>query len=172
MRYPVFFAISFSCPVWSLCECGFSLKDSTQDAETWTFTDVLETDFRTWRQLSKDSSWDEQSFNVSAKDGRGSYGKYFTTANIEAQSVMEQDQDPSERDGGLELRVGSSLVDNAIPSAELDTARLDLHWGSYRASMKVTGIAGTCAAFFWVSYQTSLYDPPRSDLTQGTIVFQ
>jgi hypothetical protein len=47
--------------------------------------------------------------------------------------------------------VKSDLVDGMVPVAELDTRRLDLFYGTFRASMKVTSVPGTCAAFFWVS---------------------
>jgi hypothetical protein len=51
----------------------------------------------------------------------------------------------------LAVRGGGVLVDGMVPVAELDTRRLDVGWGSFRASMKVPAVAGTCAAFFWVS---------------------
>jgi hypothetical protein len=54
-------------------------------------------------------------------------------------------------EAGLELVVRSEMVDGMVSVAELDTERLDLRWGTFRAVMKVSGVRGTCAAFFWVS---------------------
>jgi hypothetical protein len=58
---------------------------------------------------------------------------------------------------GLQLVVGSSLVQDMVPVAEIDTQRLDFFYGTFRASMKVTDVPGTCAAFFWVSWVQSFW---------------
>ena len=55
-------------------------------------------------------------------------------------------------DAGLQLTVDSGLpVNGYIKTAQMDSAREDLLWGTYRAGMKLTKVAGTCASFFWVS---------------------
>ncbi|KAL2164094.1 hypothetical protein VTH06DRAFT_3308 [Thermothelomyces fergusii] len=45
-----------------------------------------------------------------------------------------------------------------VPVAELDTRRLDMMWGTFRAMMKVSPVAGTCAAFFWYFNDTQEID--------------
>lgn len=57
----------------------------------------------------------------------------------------------SEKDTGLALVVSGELRNETVLGAEMDSKRLDLHWGSFRAGMKVSDVNGTCAAFFWVS---------------------
>ncbi|KAH6850124.1 glycoside hydrolase family 16 protein [Chaetomium sp. MPI-CAGE-AT-0009] len=45
-----------------------------------------------------------------------------------------------------------------VSVAELDTERLDLWWGTFRAMMKVSRVGGTCAAFFWYFNDTQEID--------------
>ncbi len=51
---------------------------------------------------------------------------------------------------GLQLVVGSKVVDGMVPTAEIATLRSDFLYGSYRASIKIARSLGTCAAFYWV----------------------
>jgi beta-glucanase (GH16 family) len=54
-------------------------------------------------------------------------------------------------DPGLRLTVdGGFPKDGYIKTGQVDSARTDMLWGTYRASMKLTPTNGTCAAFFWV----------------------
>ena len=114
------------------------------------FTDSLESDFTKLADSSKDANWIRQEFNVSADAGRGEYGKSFELDNVRAHPRTSTSQEAQHDSGGLELLVSSTLSTGSVSGAELDTARLDLHWGSYRAGMKLTDVNGTCAAFFWV----------------------
>lgn len=138
------------------CECGYSVQpidssNTTDASRPWIFTDGIETDFtKTHRKLGADMGWIPQEFNVSAKDGRGPYGRAFVVDNVVPRGGSGEGLD-DEKGQGLELVVGDTLEAEAVTVAEIDTARLDLHWGSYRAGMKVTNVNGTCAAFFWVS---------------------
>jgi hypothetical protein len=122
----------------------------SNDNKTIHFTDAIETDFAAGGSEDIMSGWVAQEFNVTAEAGRGEYGKTFLTNNVE--SWLQGDPTPSElsEERGVSLRVSSSLQDGAVPSAELDSQRLDLHWGSFRAALKATTINGTCGAFFWV----------------------
>jgi hypothetical protein len=61
---------------------------------------------------------------------------------------------PSQRggDAGLQLYVQGGIPrDGFVPAAQINSVREDMLWGSYRASIKLTDVPGTCAAFFWVS---------------------
>lgn len=52
---------------------------------------------------------------------------------------------------GVELVVtGGVPSDGYVELAQMDTSRSDMLWGSYRVGMKLSPVAGTCAAFFWV----------------------
>jgi hypothetical protein len=127
------------------CECGFSTKNPQGDSLI-VFTDLLETKFSQLHNISEGHDWVAQNFTVSAADGRGNFSKAFLPNNVNTRRAKSGD------DSGLELHVRSTVnKDDAIPSSEVDTTRLDLHWGSYRAGMKLTDVKGTCAAFFWAS---------------------
>lgn len=134
------------------CECGYLARGIGQQDGPLLFTDILESDFTTLDQTEPLKSWVPQQFNVSAKAGRGKFGKTFSPDNVGLRpSPGGGDTDPSLYPSQvLELRVGSRLEEEAIPAAELDSARTDMHWGSYRAGMKLADVEGTCAAFFWV----------------------
>ncbi|KAH7127703.1 glycoside hydrolase family 16 protein [Dactylonectria macrodidyma] len=141
--------------VSSRCECGYTSKAQGSDVPM-VFMDLLETDFTRIKDLSENPGWVRQQFNVSAENGRGAYGKAFTPSNIITLSM--DGEAGSGRRPGLGLRVGSAIQDDAVPVAEIDTARRDLHWGSYRAGMKLTATNGTCAAFFWYFNDTQEID--------------
>ncbi|PHH84970.1 hypothetical protein CDD83_1103 [Cordyceps sp. RAO-2017] len=127
---------------------------------------AVETDFTKTGDVLDERDWVRQQFNVSAKAGRGRYGKTFSVSNISPHGsarlgVAEQ---------GIELRVNGAPKNDAVPGAEMDSARVDMHWGSYRAGLKLTAVRGTCAAFFWyfndtqeidMEFLSQLYDAGR-----------
>ncbi|KAF5021678.1 hypothetical protein F66182_6298 [Fusarium sp. NRRL 66182] len=138
------------------CECGYSIKNP-QSEDITVFTDRLETNFSQVHDVFQDHDWVRQEFTVSAEAGRGNYSKAFVPENVKTRQTKVQDQ--FVRDLGLELLVGSVVSkDDAVPASEVDTARHDLHWGSFRAGMKLTAIKGTCAAFFWYFNDTQEID--------------
>lgn len=135
------------CLTAAVCECGYSSKGPQEANGPWLFTDVVESDFTQIANISQDEDWVRQQFNVSAKDGRGRYGKAFGLDNIASRPKASLKGSSA---AGLDLRVGTLLNNDAVPGSEIDSARMDMHWGSYRTGMKLTNINGTCAAFFWV----------------------
>ncbi|PHH61060.1 hypothetical protein CDD81_828 [Ophiocordyceps australis] len=99
------------------------------------------------KEVGDDERWVRQEFDVSAAAGRGKYGKAFRADKVQIGG------------SGLELGVGSQLVQGeAVPVAEVDSARADVHWGSYRAGIKLTAVPGTCSAFFWYFNDTQEID--------------
>lgn len=133
--------------VAGLCECGYSVQ-LPNEHEARVFTNLLESDFAESenQDISWNTDWARQEFNVSATAGRGRFGKTFLPDNIaEGPTALSPNDKP-----GLELRVESQVREDAISGAEMDSTRMDLHWGSYRTGMKMTDVNGTCAAFFWV----------------------
>jgi hypothetical protein len=55
-------------------------------------------------------------------------------------------------DPGVQLSVGGGIPPNGyVPVAQMNTVREDLLFGTYRALVKITPVAGTCTAFFWVN---------------------
>ncbi|CAF3623255.1 hypothetical protein SNK03_011358 [Fusarium graminearum] len=137
------------------CDCGYSIQ-SPEDEGVIVFMDRLETDFGQLQNISQSHDWVAQEFTVSAEDGRGNYSKAFEPTNVAIQATHAQNN-PSQGNG-VELRVSSTINNDAIPGSEIDTTRLDLHWGSFRAGIKLTDVKGTCAAFFWYFNDTQEID--------------
>lgn len=130
------------------CECGYALTlnaHPAQPAERHVFTELTESNFARLHagdgDVRRNTDWAPQVFNVSAERARGANGEMFSTRNVDMLSGG---------DGGLRLTVGSELVKGMVPTAEVATRREDMMWGTFRASMRLTGVEGTCAAFFWV----------------------
>ncbi|KAK0710976.1 concanavalin A-like lectin/glucanase domain-containing protein [Lasiosphaeris hirsuta] len=149
------------------CECGYSTNIAPnsqphqrrhqrrhQQQEQHVFTDLIESDFTSLGDIAANTDWARQEFNVTQKQARGDYGEMFSVANIPGFGQKKL----GAVDPGLHLVVGSEPVQSMIPVAEIDTQRLDVSWGTFRASMKVTGVPGTCAAFFWYFNDTQEID--------------
>ena len=136
----------FPKPASTDCECGYA---TVVDGTRHVFTDLLETDFARLRDVAPDTDWAAQAFNLSAGRARGEFGEMFAADNVVAGCGE-----------GVRLAVGSRTVEGMVPVAEMDSHRRDLLWGTFRASMKLTDVPGTCAAFFWVGYFPSPVAPP------------
>lgn len=144
-------------PARADCECGYlSTIDGTGDngGSHALFTDLFETDFTRIEDISKDMDWARQAFNLTEERARGDYGEMFAVENVfgdqHGRRQKQEEKWNGEGSTGLKLVVRSQLVNDMVPVAEIDTQRLDILWGTFRASMKITDIPGTCAAFFWV----------------------
>jgi hypothetical protein len=135
------------------CQCGYSLAINSS---SYVFTDLLESDFIHLADISLDTDWSRQGYNVSATASRGQYGESFQTDNVMSNPLADNFSytGPSQHggDAGLQLYVqGGIPSDGFVPVAQINSVREDMLWGSYRASIKLTDVPGTCAAFFWVS---------------------
>ncbi|KAK4064274.1 CAZyme family GH16 [Trichoderma aggressivum f. europaeum] len=162
--------VLMSCLVAADCECGFLTQEQKRNGSAsgngngqLFFTNMMESKFFEMRDISRDGTWRRQQYNVSARAGRGEYGKSFALDNVwtTSRDGEGEGEDAEKFNGGgdgVGLVVGSTVVDEAIPVAELDSARNDLHYGSYRAGMKLTAVNGTCAAFFWYFNDTQEID--------------
>ncbi|PTB35389.1 glycoside hydrolase family 16 protein [Trichoderma asperellum CBS 433.97] len=155
------------------CECGFvthtsaaqkQARDSSGTSQLF-FTNMLESKFFELKNISLDGTWRRQQYNVSARAGRGEYGKAFAVKNVyslpgsgDGDSTASTGSSSHPADDGVALVVGSTLTNDAVPVAELDSARSDMVFGSYRAGMKLTPVNGTCAAFFWYFNDTQEID--------------
>lgn len=136
------------------CECGYTV-------DSVLYTDLLETDFQHVKDISTNTDWAPQEYTVDAALARGPYGKNTSTANVVANPVKKKDAPTNESvlggDAGLQLIVrGGVPTDGMIPIAEMSSERTDLWFGSFRAGMKLTGVKGTCGAFFWVCVENFL----------------
>lgn len=135
------------------CECGYSLLVNNTD--TFTFTELLESDFIHLANITLDTDWQREVYNVSAAASRGSYGETSQLRNIIENPLVNNYSFSGEAelggDAGLQLWVrGGVPADGLVPVAEIDSQRMDMIWGSYRAAFKLTSVPGTCSAFFWV----------------------
>ena len=136
------------------CECGYTALVGN-DTISYLFTDLIETDFLHEHNVTLDTDWRRQNFTVSAAAARGPLGMNFTLAEVNTNPISNASifTGPGIYGGdpGLTLSVSGGIPpDGFVPGAEIDSARTDLLYGSYRASMKLTSTPGTCSAFFWV----------------------
>lgn len=129
------------------CECGYRMsvnttKTSTSEtsAEQYVLTDLIETNFANISDVSQNTDWIRQAFNTTAAQARGLYGQMTAVDNVE-----------STEGTGLELTVRAGTTDDMVQGGEIDTARLDVFYGTFRSSMRLTNVSGTVSAFFWVS---------------------
>lgn len=128
------------------CECGYSATVSNnsnsaspdtqkqQNEDRYVFTDLIEANFANITDVSKDTDWVRQEFNRTAAQARGTYGQLFAVDNVET------------RDGdgdGLQIVVRSDAVEGMLSGGEIDSARLDITFGSFRSSLRLTDVAGT-----------------------------
>lgn len=144
--YLLVLIVSFSTWAAGYCECGYSTTVGN-DTEPFVFTDLIESNFAQIQDVAEDTDWVRQEFNLSQERARGDFGELFAPGNV---ASLSPNSNPA---GGLALTVRSQLVDDMVPGAEIDTRRLDVFWGTFRASMKLSGSPGTCAAFFWVGHR-------------------
>lgn len=123
------------------CECGYSaaVSDSSdiqqQQQETFVFTDLIEANFANITDISKDTDWVRQEFNTSAAQARGPYGQMFAVDNVETREGGGDD--------GLQIVVKSGVVEGMLSGGEIDSARVDVSYGSFRSSLRLTDVAGT-----------------------------
>jgi hypothetical protein len=149
----------FSTLVEADCQCGYSFAIHST---SYVFTDILESDFLHLADISLDTDWSQQGYNVSATTARGSFGESFQTVNVLSNPLIDNFSytGSSQRggDAGLQLYVqGGNPYDGLVSVAQINSVRDDMLWGSYRASIKLTNVPGTCGAFFWVSTNASAY---------------
>ena len=131
------------------CECGYTVNSTL-------YTDLIESDFLHLQNITTDTDWIRQEYQVSAELARGPYGKDAQQKNVVTNPLKSQyDWSGNGINGGdagiqLIVRGGDPGKGNLIPMAEMVTNRTDILYGSFRAGMKIAGINGTCGAFFWV----------------------
>lgn len=157
--YALFFNISF-CFLFSLliyiylstldseadCECGYSLNSTV-------FTELVESDFTLVGNITENTDWVLQEWEVSKEASKGPYGRKAQVKNVVSNPSIQHNVSAQGVNGdpaGLELFVRKP-DDNQdyIGVAEADSRRTDMIYGTFRAGIKTTGVNGTCGAFFW-----------------------
>ncbi|RYP30782.1 hypothetical protein DL767_006063 [Monosporascus sp. MG133] len=99
---------------------------------------------------------------MSMHDARGPYGETFTLQNVVSNNIADINvfNEPGEKggDAGAHLVVGSEIVNGMVTTSEIATTDLHFFYGTFRAAIKVTEVAGTCSAFFWYFNDTQEID--------------
>ncbi|RYP56679.1 hypothetical protein DL771_011713 [Monosporascus sp. 5C6A] len=99
---------------------------------------------------------------MSMHDARGPYGEAFTLQNVVSDNIADVEvfNELGEKggDAGAHLVVGSEIVDGMVRTSEIATTDLHFFYGTFRAGIKVTEVAGTCSAFFWYFNDTQEID--------------
>ncbi|KAF8474011.1 glycoside hydrolase family 16 protein [Kalaharituber pfeilii] len=143
------------------CECGYSVNKTT-DVEHLVFTDLLESDFTTLKNIKVDQDWVLQDWKVDKNASRGPYGRETKPENAvsnPAKDLNISDEGVNGRQAGLELYVRKVQEgDEYVSVVEADSYRSDMMYGSFRAGLKTTGLNGTCGAFFWYLNDTQEID--------------
>ncbi|QSZ37303.1 hypothetical protein DSL72_009397 [Monilinia vaccinii-corymbosi] len=153
MRFILLLVLSFGGYATADCECGYSssIGDSVQP---YVFTELVESDFLHIPNITLDTDWRRQQFNVSAAVGRGPYGMNYSIEQVASNPILDEyswsGNGKFGANPGVQLTVGGGDPANGfVQTAEMDSAREDLLWGTYRAALKLTLTPGTCSAFFW-----------------------
>lgn len=146
------------------CACGYAARI---DGEEHIFSEVVETDFTRLEDAARSKSWKRLEYTRTGRSARGPLGEKYMPEN--AFTVTAGDADDSSTAIGLRLRVNGTVDDGMVSSAEVDSVREDVMHGTFRASMKLPRVPGTCAAFFWVSPRSRPLPalPPRDQMTHG-----
>lgn len=153
--YALTLALVFAGKALACCECGYTVN-TTNSEYFGLFTDMVETDFLHATNVTYggigSTGWIPQIYNMTANQSRGEYGRANLLENIIANALPPdqwKDDPAGGGDPGLQLWVRSKVQDGLVPTAELALPRDDILYGSFRVGMKVTGVNGTCSAFFW-----------------------
>lgn len=111
------------------------------------YTDLLESDFTTLTNITLDADWRPQEWKVDSKTSRGPYGRSMELRNVVSQPMSDT---VGFNNSGLELWARAVEEGSEYVSvAEVDSARSDMLYGSFRAGLQTTAVNGTCTAFFW-----------------------
>lgn len=152
-------------PVLADCECGYRFTtpatNTTPTAHSYIVTDIIETNFfNITGDISRNTDWVAQNWSEDASVARGAYGEMMNVANVVAASSSSPTKNGgkgnAESDGdeeqGLQITVVSEpTASGDVQGGEIDSGRLDVFYGTFRTSLKLTGVSGTASAFFWVS---------------------
>jgi hypothetical protein len=120
------------CTPEALCSCGYTVGNDL-------YTELEETDFTTVQSLlGPTSGWQLQEYIIPANDTLAQpYAREMTRNNVIYSSE------------GVQLLV-MPASNGVVTGAEITTPRSDFHYGSFRAAIRTSNVAGTCGAFFWV----------------------
>ncbi|KAK7966975.1 glycoside hydrolase family 16 protein [Apiospora aurea] len=167
LLWPLLLFLLHPLPTAADCECGYSTTTTTSGgaASDTVFSELLESDFTRIDYFGDDykgpQRWARQAFDKSAGTARGPFGEAYVTENARSDIIptTARNSKISNNDNcGLQLVVGSKVVDGMVQNAEIATMGQDYFHGTYRVGLKVTDVPGTCTAFFWYFNDTQEID--------------
>ncbi len=145
------FVLSLLLPtlVQANCECGYTVNSTL-------YTDLIESDFLHLTNITNNTDWIPQKYQIKPELARGPFGKDARLNNVLPNPLANHydwaGNGVNGGDAGLQLivRGGVPPKGGLIPMAEIVTNRTDILFGSFRVGMRMTATNGTCGAFFWV----------------------
>ncbi|KAL6712972.1 hypothetical protein ACLMJK_009527 [Lecanora helva] len=167
------FFLSFICipsPTHGSCSCGYLLNTTPsqqqQQQQQTLYTHALETDFlhlpsytTTTPPPLNGSAWSPQSYLVPAEQARGPWGKNASVGNVVLKPLGEGKWDAEGGEAGLEIWVRKVEEGRGyVGMGEVATGRRDMLFGTFRVGMRMSGVGGTCGAFFWYYNDTQEID--------------
>lgn len=149
------------------CECGYTVRSTL-------YTELLETDFLHLTNITNNTDWLPQKYQITPALARGPFGKDASPSNVVSNPLANKydwaGNGIKGGDAGLQLIVkgGEPPQGGMIPMAEIVTNRTDFLYGSFRVGMRMTAVNGTCGGFFWVCriclrFQHPISIQPRSN---------
>ena len=137
------------------CDCGYLVRSPQTPRHYWLYySDILETDFLHLYNITNNQCWAVQSYNITAEQAGGPYGRLASPANIVPNPFINNEtwsgQGIRGGSAGLQLWVRSALQDQMVPIGEI-VSGAQMAYGSYRVGMKVTSVPGTCTGICWVT---------------------
>ncbi|KAK6505149.1 hypothetical protein TWF481_007070 [Arthrobotrys musiformis] len=157
LRLPVLLLSLLRLPsrVDAACECGYSVN-STSDLEYAVFTDLLESDFTKIKNFKDDTDWQPQVWELDPKRALGPYGRATRLEAIipnPALNISLNSRGIYGGHAGLNLIVPRNYTvingEKYLIGAELDSARNDMFYGTFRVGYRTTKWPGTCFGFYW-----------------------
>ncbi|KAF3923332.1 Beta-glucanase [Orbilia brochopaga] len=140
---------------YSSCECGYSVN-ATSAVEHAVFTDLLESDFTKIKDFSADTDWQPQVWDLNPEAALGPYGRAVRLQAVIPNPAVNLSTNSTGIYGGhagLNLLVPHdyTLINGLkyLIGAELDTARTDMFYGTFRIGYRTTRWPGTCFGFYW-----------------------
>ncbi|KAJ4319041.1 hypothetical protein N0V94_004092 [Neodidymelliopsis sp. IMI 364377] len=151
------------------CECGYRISyrgNSSAQARTLFFTDAVQVNFRTLSTLEDSHDWKIKTYRREYVPNSDRYGKLVEAKNIVPNPLQNTSagwSSPSLQGAnvaaGLQLIVRAALTpENLVSTAQIESVRDDIRFGSFRAYVKSTPVNGTCAASFWYHNDSSEID--------------
>ena len=150
------------------CECGYTVNSTL-------YTDLLETDFLHLNNITNNTDWQAQKYQISPALARGPYGKDASLSNVIPNPLANHydwaGNGINGGDAGLQMivRGGVPPQGGMIPMAEIVSNRTDVWYGSFRVGMRLTATNGTCGAFFWVCHLSAVSIHQHRTNTDSTL---